>query len=118
MGLIEGRGYLQDLQGNASSYGHDDMLFSEVLLELLDHHGDVLRLYGDENDVGVLDNLQTSKALRLRERAGRAVSDCRLASELESEALAPKSLKTFLRSWLISVAQMLLASTFFFAMNP
>lgn len=94
------------------------MLFSEVLLELLDHHGDILRLYGDENDIGVFDDLRASKALRLSERAGRAVSGWRLASELDSEALAPKSLKTFLRSWLMSVAQMLLASTFFFAINP
>lgn len=57
--------YLQDLQGYASSYRHYDMLFSEVLFELLDHHRDILRLDRDEDDVGVFDNLQALNALRL-----------------------------------------------------
>ena len=72
--------YLQDLQGNASSYGYYDMLFGEVLFELLDHHRDILRLDRDENNVSVFDNLQASKELRLSpggkgcaRRAGKAV---------------------------------------------
>ena len=57
--------YLQDLQGNACSYGDYDMLFGEVLFELFDHHRDILRLDRDENDVSVFDNLQALKELRL-----------------------------------------------------
>ena len=75
-GLIEH--YLQDLQGNPCSYGHYDMLFCEVLFELLDHHRDILRLDRDEDDVRVFDNLQALNACSAlgavhARRAGRAV---------------------------------------------
>ncbi len=50
--------HLHDCQRNAGRNGHNNVLICQVLLDLLQHSGYVLRLDGKEDDLAILGNLQ------------------------------------------------------------